>query len=61
MADRLDELPDEPQEEEELEERKIYRSPAAEEAFQVRRENELFVVEGARVEKLVKMTNFQYR
>ncbi|MFD1426461.1 GTP-binding protein [Kroppenstedtia sanguinis] len=60
VADRLDELPDEPQEEEELEERKIYRSPAAEEAFQVRRENELFVVEGARVEKLVKMTNFQY-
>ncbi|EGK14679.1 Spo0B-associated GTP-binding protein, partial [Desmospora sp. 8437] len=60
VADRLDALPDEPLAEEEKEERKIYRSPAAEEPFRVRRENELFVVEGARVEKLVKMTNFQY-
>lgn len=60
VADRLDALPDEPLEEGEKEERKIYRSPAAEEPFRVRRENELFVVEGARVEKLVKMTNFQY-
>ncbi|MFD1408080.1 GTPase ObgE [Kroppenstedtia eburnea] len=60
VADRLDALPDEPLEEGEEEERKIYRSPAAEEPFRVRRENELFVVEGERVEKLVKMTNFQY-
>lgn len=60
VADRLDALPDEPLEEGEEEERKIYRSHAAEEPFRVRRENELFVVEGERVEKLVKMTNFQY-
>ncbi|GGA40705.1 GTPase Obg [Kroppenstedtia guangzhouensis] len=60
VADRLDALPEETLEKGKKEERKIYRSPAAEEPFWIRRENELFVVEGERVEKLVKMTNFQY-
>jgi GTP-binding protein len=41
-------------------ERKIYRSEEPEVPFTIRRENEMFVVEGERVEKLVQMTNFNY-
>lgn len=59
VADRLDEIPHEPIQVEE-EEGKLYTSEAPEEPFTIRRENERFVVEGARVEKLLKMTNFQY-
>ncbi|RAL26641.1 GTPase ObgE [Thermoflavimicrobium daqui] len=44
----------------ELEERKVYRSKVEEPAFTIRRENEIFVIEGKRVEKLVQMTNFNY-
>ncbi|SFJ41641.1 GTPase ObgE [Thermoflavimicrobium dichotomicum] len=42
------------------EERVIYRSQLDEPAFTIRRENEIFIVEGKRVEKLVQMTNFNY-
>jgi GTP-binding protein len=41
-------------------EHKVYKSKPAEPAFTIRKENEVFVVEGKRVEKLVRMTNFQY-
>ncbi|PTX59406.1 GTP-binding protein [Melghirimyces profundicolus] len=60
VADLLDSIPDEVFAEETEEERKVYRSREPEEAFTIRKENEKFVVEGDRVEKLVKMTNFQY-
>ncbi|MDA8354161.1 MAG: GTPase ObgE [Firmicutes bacterium] len=59
VADRLDALPTESPDEEE-EERKIYRSEAPPTPFTIHRENEIYVVEGERVEKLVRMTNFQY-
>src|SRR5699024_12543789 len=59
VADRLDALPTETPDEEE-EERKIYRSEAPPTPFTIHRENEIYVVEGERVEKLVRMTNFQY-
>lgn len=58
-ADLLDKMP-EPTPAEEVEERVVYRSQPKEEPFTIRRENEIFVVEGARVEKLVQMTNFDY-
>ncbi|MDR6226402.1 GTPase ObgE [Desmospora profundinema] len=60
VADRLDEIPDEPLIADHGEEVKVYKSEVPEEPFTIRRENEIFLVEGARVEKLVKMTNFQY-
>lgn len=41
-------------------ERRIYKSEAPEIPFTIRRENETYVVEGARVEKLIQMTNFNY-
>ncbi|MBA4541379.1 GTPase ObgE [Thermoactinomyces daqus] len=41
-------------------ERKVYRSTEEEPAFTIRRENEVYVVEGEWVEKLVQRTNFQY-
>jgi GTP-binding protein len=41
-------------------ERKVYRSTEEKPAFTIRRENEIYVVEGERVEKLVQRTNFQY-
>ncbi|PTM58283.1 GTPase ObgE [Desmospora activa] len=59
VADRLDQLPNEPLKEEETAV-KLYKSEAVEEPFTIRRENERYIVEGARVEKLVRMTNFQY-
>ncbi|SFS96241.1 GTPase ObgE [Marininema halotolerans] len=63
IADELDRMPKveeivEPDTEET--ERKVYRAEEPEEAFTIRRDNEVFVVEGPRVEKLIKMTNFQY-
>ncbi len=58
-ADRLDQIP-EPTPAEEVEERIVYRPRMEEEPFTIRRENEVYVVEGARVEKLVQMTNFNY-
>jgi len=40
--------------------RKVYKSEEDKPAFTIRRENEVFVVEGERVERLVQKTNFQY-
>lgn len=40
---------------------KVYRMPKADEPFRVRRQNDYFIVEGDRIEKLVKMTNFAHR
>jgi len=59
-ADILDTMPTEPLiEEVEIEERKIYRSEAKqEEEFRIYKENEIFVIEGEKIEKLFKMTNF---
>ncbi|WP_339059907.1 GTPase ObgE [Tepidibacillus marianensis] len=59
-ADLLDTLPTEPLiEEVEIEERKIYKSePKKEDEFTVFKENEIFVIEGEKIEKLFKMTNF---
>jgi GTP-binding protein len=42
------------------EETVVYQSKAEEPAFTIRRENETYVVEGYRIEKLIKMTNFRF-
>jgi GTP-binding protein len=61
VADLLDQQPDQPLEaESDFREHKVYRSREPEEPFVIRRENEVFIVEGERVEKLVAMTNFAY-
>jgi GTP-binding protein len=59
-ADILDELgPAEPSLAEEVpQERKVYRYEPPTDAFRIRREGSVFVVESAQLEKLVKMTNF---
>lgn len=41
-------------------ERKIYRSREEKPAFTIRKENEIYVVEGERIETLVQRTNFSY-
>lgn len=41
-------------------ERKIYRSREEKPAFTIRKENEIYVVEGEGIEKLVRRTNFSY-
>lgn len=41
-------------------ERKVYKSEEEEAPFIIRRENEVYVVEGERIEKLIAMTNFNY-
>ncbi|MBA4602728.1 GTPase ObgE [Thermoactinomyces mirandus] len=41
-------------------ERKIYRSREEKPAFAIRKENEIYVVEGERIEKLIQRTNFSY-
>lgn len=41
-------------------ERKIYRSREDKPAFTIRKENEIYVVEGERIETLVQRTNFSY-
>lgn len=62
IADTLDRVestpitPDEPTSEETV----VYQSKADEPAFTIRRENETYVVEGQRIEKLIKMTNFRF-
>jgi GTPase len=60
VADQLDQIPDQPLEDEATQARKVYRTEEPQEPFTIHKENEVFVVEGARVEKLLKMTNFQY-
>lgn len=62
VADLLDKLP--PSEQQTLtqvetkKERKIYRLQDEEDSFTITRENEVFVVHSPKLEKLVKMTNF---
>lgn len=60
VADLLETLPKEPfvREETDVAEVKVFRAEPEPEPFTVRRENELFVVEGPRIEKLVAMTDF---
>jgi GTP-binding protein len=60
VADLLDTIPVAPlvEEVEEAVERKIYKFEEEEESFEIRRENDLFIVESPKIEKLVKMTNF---
>jgi GTP-binding protein len=48
------------QEEQFLTEHKVYKITAEEPAFTIHRENEIFVVKGPRIEKLIQMTNFNY-
>lgn len=60
VADLLDSIPDMPvvdKMQEEGMERVIYKAEEEPHPFTVRRENELFIVEGERIEKLIKMTN----
>lgn len=60
VADLLDKVPAVPiveELQEEAEERVIYKAEKEPEKFHVRRENEIFVVEGAYIERLMKMTN----
>ncbi|MBA4496165.1 GTPase ObgE [Paenactinomyces guangxiensis] len=40
--------------------RKVYKSEEEKPDFTIRRENEVYVVEGERIEKLIQMTNFNY-
>lgn len=60
VADLLDQQPEQPLEEESDSGYKVYRSREPEEPFVIRRENEVFIVEGEQVERLVAMTNFAY-
>lgn len=64
VADRLDQAEREraelPMQEEEVAKRKVYEFES-DVGYSVRRENELYVVEGERIEKLIAMTNFNYR
>lgn len=62
IADQLEQMPEEIAVEEvaAVEERKIYRyeNNKEEDEFTIRRENDIFVVESASIEKLMKRTNF---
>lgn len=65
IADLLDQVEQEQAEEPVAEEqfsteRKVYKSEAEEATFTIRRENEVYVVEGERIERLMQMTNFNY-
>ncbi|QKG84109.1 GTPase ObgE [Kroppenstedtia pulmonis] len=61
VADLLDANPPEPiQDDPETTQRKVYRSQAPAAPFVIHRENDVFIVEGERLEKLVQMTNFQF-
>jgi GTP-binding protein len=58
IAELLDTLPKQQHiEAKEVETTKLYKAVEEPEPFSVRKENEVFVVEGERIEKLVKMTN----
>lgn len=61
VADLLDANPPEPiQDDPETIQRKVYRSQAPVDPFVIHRENDVFIIEGERLEKLVQMTNFQF-
>lgn len=63
VADLLDKVEKEPRQEhfEPIEQRhKVYKHKGEGQAFTIRRENEIYVVEGERIQKLIKMTNFDH-
>jgi GTP-binding protein len=59
VADLLETLPDKPTVEEvaEVEERVVFRAEKEPEPFEISRDNEVYVVSGEKIEKLVRMTN----
>ncbi|CAJ1003401.1 MULTISPECIES: GTPase ObgE [Bacillales] len=59
VADLLETLPDKPAVEEvaEAEERVVFRAEKEPEPFEISRDNEVYVVSGEKIEKLVRMTN----
>ncbi|AWX55306.1 MULTISPECIES: GTPase ObgE [Brevibacillus] len=59
IGDTLATIPDKPAVEEvaEVEERVVFRAEKEPEAFEITRDNEVFVVSGEKIEKLVRMTN----
>ncbi len=64
IADKLDELPSEellefPEASDE--DYKVYKYEPEDEGFTITKENDLFVIESARIEKLFQMTNFEQR
>ncbi|NME98987.1 GTPase ObgE [Aneurinibacillus aneurinilyticus] len=63
VADLLEETPAVPLVEDVADEETtvLYKAEAEEDTFTVRRENEMYVVEGEKLEKLVKMTNLNSR
>ncbi|WP_276916386.1 GTPase ObgE [Aneurinibacillus aneurinilyticus] len=63
VADLLEETPAIPLVEDVVDEETtvLYKAEAEEDTFTVRRENEMYVVEGEKLEKLVKMTNLNSR
>ncbi|TCS75632.1 GTPase ObgE [Effusibacillus lacus] len=61
VADLLDSLPDVEEaalDEVDATERKVYRLEEDEDSFTISRDNEVFVVHSPKIEKLIKMTNF---
>ena len=59
IGDMLATMPEKPAVEEvvEIEERVVFRAEKEPDAFEISRENEVFVVSGEKIEKLVRMTN----
>jgi GTPase len=59
IGDLLETMPEKPAVEEvaEVEERVVFRAEKEPDAFEISRDNEVFVVSGERIEKLVRMTN----
>lgn len=61
VADMLETIPETPLEDEiEAEERRIYKAEAPAQEFTIRRENEMFVVESEKLEKMVNRTDFSH-
>jgi len=61
VADMLETIPETPLEDEiEAEERRIYKAEAPAQEFTIRRENEMFVVESDKLEKMVNRTDFSH-
>jgi len=56
VADMLDQIPDMPLIEEvvEVEERKVYRLENEDESFNIRRENDTFIIESPKIETMIK-------
>lgn len=63
IADLLDKVEKEPRQEDlptTEQQHKVYKHKTEGPVFTIRRENEVYVVEGERIEKLIKMTNFDH-